>query len=142
MLRRLYDWTLRLSESPRAPWALAGVSFAESSFFPIPPDVLLAPMALARPERAFFYAGICTIASVAGGVAGWMIGHLLFDTLGLWLLSRSRFAPGRISRQLKPWGIPRRAVLASWAYLRGRPQHWQPYWRWVVLAEWLGRGTP
>lgn len=62
--------------------------------------------------------------------------------LGPWLLSRSRFAPGRISRQLKPWGIPRRAVLASWAYLRGRPQHWQPYWRWVVLAEWLGGCTP
>ena len=92
MLRRLYDWTLRLSESPRAPWALAGVSFAESSFFPIPPDVLLAPMALAKPQRAFFYATICTIASVAGGVAGWMIGHLLFDTLGLWLLNLYGYA--------------------------------------------------
>ncbi|MFM8259221.1 MAG: asparagine synthase (glutamine-hydrolyzing) [Vulcanococcus sp.] len=61
--------------------------------------------------------------------------------LGPWLLSCSRFAPGRISAQLKPWGVPRRAVLASWAYLRWRPERWQPYWRWVVLAEWLRGAT-
>jgi membrane protein YqaA with SNARE-associated domain len=77
MLRKLYDWVLRLAASDRAPWALALVSFAESSFFPIPPDVMLAPMVAARPNRAFVYAGICTAASVIGGLLGYWIGvHL------------------------------------------------------------------
>ena len=59
--------------------------------------------------------------------------------LGPWLLSSPRFAPQRIAALLKPWDVPRRAVLASWAYLRAQPGRWQPYWRWVVLAEWLAR---
>jgi membrane protein YqaA with SNARE-associated domain len=87
MFQRLYKWTLALAESPRAPWALAAVSFAESSFFPIPPDIILVPMALAKPKRAWFYAGICTLASVVGGIAGYAIGALLYDTLGAWLIS-------------------------------------------------------
>lgn len=86
MLRRLYHWVLALSEKPSAPWALAGVSFAESSFFPIPPDVMLVPMCLARPDRALWYAGICTIASVLGGLLGYAIGYLLYDTLGSFLI--------------------------------------------------------
>jgi membrane protein YqaA with SNARE-associated domain len=86
MLRRLYHWVLKLSEKPSAPWALAGVSFTESSFFPIPPDVMLVPMCLARPDRAFRYAGICTIASVLGGLLGYAIGLLLYDTLGQFLI--------------------------------------------------------
>jgi membrane protein YqaA with SNARE-associated domain len=86
MFRRLYDWTLSLAQSPRAPTALAAVAFAESSFFPIPPDVLLVPMALAKPKRAWNYAAICTIASVAGGVVGYGIGYLLYDTVGKWLI--------------------------------------------------------
>jgi membrane protein YqaA with SNARE-associated domain len=86
MLRKLYDWIVALSARPSAPWALAAVAFAESSFFIIPPDVLLAPMALARPERAFRYALICTLGSVAGGVLGYAIGHLLFDSVGMWIL--------------------------------------------------------
>lgn len=86
MLRRLYAWVLALSEKRSAPWALAGVSFTESSFFPIPPDVMLVPMCLARPERAFFYAGVCTIASVVGGLAGYAIGALLYDTIGRFLI--------------------------------------------------------
>jgi membrane protein YqaA with SNARE-associated domain len=86
MLRRLYAWVLALSEKPSAPWALAGVSFTESSFFPIPPDVMLVPMCLARPDRAFFYAGVCTIASVIGGLAGYAIGALLYDTIGRFLI--------------------------------------------------------
>ena len=86
MLRRLYAWVLALSEKPSAPWALAGVSFAESSFFPIPPDVMLVPMCLARPHRAFFYAGLCTLASVLGGLAGYAIGALLYDTIGRFLI--------------------------------------------------------
>jgi len=91
MFKGLYDWTISLAQSPRATWALAMVSFAESSFFPIPPDVLLAPMALAKPKRAFFYAGVCTIASVLGGVLGYAIGHLLHDTVGLWLIELYRY---------------------------------------------------
>ncbi|TDR89603.1 YqaA family protein [Enterovirga rhinocerotis] len=85
MLRRLYDWVLNLSARPSAPWALGAVSFSESSFFPVPPDVMLVPMALARPERAWFYAALCTITSVAGGLAGYAIGALLYDSVGLWL---------------------------------------------------------
>lgn len=85
MLRRLYDWTLRLAGRPSAPYALGAVSFSESSFFPIPPDVMLVPMALARPERAWFYAGLCTVASVLGGLLGYAIGALLFDSVGQWV---------------------------------------------------------
>lgn len=81
MLRALYDWVLRLSAHPRAPAALAGVSFAESSFFPIPPDAMLIPMCLARPDKAYRYALICTIASVVGGILGYVIGYYLFDVL-------------------------------------------------------------
>jgi membrane protein YqaA with SNARE-associated domain len=87
MFKRLYDWTVSLAASPRAPWALGMISFAESSFFPIPPDVVLAPMSLARPDRAWHYAAICTVTSVLGGIAGYAIGFLLFDSVGLWLLN-------------------------------------------------------
>ena len=86
MLRKLYDWVFALARSKHATPALAVVSFAESSFFPIPPDVMLAPMILARPDRAYFYAGVCTLASVLGGVLGYAIGYYLTD-LGLWLMS-------------------------------------------------------
>ncbi len=85
MLRRLYNWVLNLAARPSAPWALGAVSFSESSFFPIPPDVMLVPMALARPERAWFYAALCTATSVAGGLLGYTIGALLYDSVGQWL---------------------------------------------------------
>ena len=81
MLRSLYDRVLLLAASKHAPWWLAAVSFAESSFFPIPPDVLLIPMILARPDRAWRLAAICSVASVAGGALGWLIGYALFDQL-------------------------------------------------------------
>ena len=81
MLQRLYMRTLALAASPRAPWWLAAISFAESSFFPIPPDALLIPMALARPERAWRFAAICTVASVTGGALGYLIGYAVFDQL-------------------------------------------------------------
>ena len=81
MLQRLYQRTLALSADRRAPWWLAVVSFAESSFFPIPPDALLVPMVLARPERAWRLAAICTAASVAGGALGYFIGYALFAQL-------------------------------------------------------------
>ena len=77
MLRRLYEWVKGLAASRQAPWALFIVSFAESSFFPIPPDVMLAPMIMTRPERAYVYAGICTGASVLGGMLGYAIGYYL-----------------------------------------------------------------
>ena len=79
MLRRIYDRILALAASPRAPVWLGLVSFAESSFFPVPPDALLVPMALARPERAYRYAALCTAASVLGGMLGYVIGYALYD---------------------------------------------------------------
>ncbi|RFB75541.1 YqaA family protein [Methylovirgula sp. 4M-Z18] len=84
--QRLYRWTLTLAESRHASYALAGIAFAESSFFPIPPDVILIPMSLAKPQRALFYALICTIASVLGGILGYAIGAWLYDTIGQWLI--------------------------------------------------------
>lgn len=85
--RRLYDMTLRASAHRRAPYFLAGLSFAESSFFPIPPDVMLAPMALARPARAWWFALLTTLASVAGGVAGYLIGEFALSSAQPWLES-------------------------------------------------------
>jgi membrane protein YqaA with SNARE-associated domain len=86
MFNRLYHWVLSLSGSRHAPLALAAIAFAESSFFPIPPDVILIPMSLAKPRMALRYAAIATVASVAGGMVGYAIGALLFDTLGQWLI--------------------------------------------------------
>jgi membrane protein YqaA with SNARE-associated domain len=86
MLKRIYDWCIAAADKPYALWIMAGVSFAESSFFPIPPDVMLLPMSLARPKRAWWFATICTIASVAGGLVGYGIGALLYDSLGQWLM--------------------------------------------------------
>ncbi len=82
MLRALYDWTLRLAGAPYALWALAVISFIESSVFPIPPDALLIPMILARPERAWLIAGVCTLASVLGGLAGYGLGAFLLEEVG------------------------------------------------------------
>jgi membrane protein YqaA with SNARE-associated domain len=87
MLRRLYDWTMRLAEGPNALPALIAVSFAESSFFPVPPDTLLIPMVLAQRQRAFTLALWCTAASVAGGMLGYAIGSLLYESLGLWIVN-------------------------------------------------------
>lgn len=86
MLRRMYDWCIDAAHKPYALWILGIVSFAESSFFPVPPDVMLIPMALARPQKAWLYAGICTLTSVAGGVVGYLIGHLLYDSVGQWVI--------------------------------------------------------
>jgi membrane protein YqaA with SNARE-associated domain len=82
MLRATYDWTMRLGVSRHAAWALAAVAFIESSFFPIPPDVLLIPMILAARQRAWRLAAICTVASVLGGYFGYLIGFTLFETVG------------------------------------------------------------
>jgi membrane protein YqaA with SNARE-associated domain len=82
MLQRLYARILEIAAGPHALAALLVVSFAESSFFPIPPDILLIPMILARPHQAFRLAALCTIASVAGGLVGYAIGYFLFDAIG------------------------------------------------------------
>lgn len=82
MIRRLYDWTLSLSAHRRALWALAAVSFVESSFFPIPPDIIMIPMILAQPRKAWLIALVATVASVFGGLLGYFIGAALFDTIG------------------------------------------------------------
>ncbi len=81
-LRRLYDWTIALAGKRHAETALFWIAFVESSFFPLPPDLLLVPMALARRERAWRYAAICTVASVVGGVLGYAIGYFLFESVG------------------------------------------------------------
>ena len=86
MLRRIYDWCIDAAHKPYALWILGAVAFAESSFFPVPPDVMLIPMSLARPQRAWLYAGICTATSVLGGLLGYAIGALLYDSIGHWLI--------------------------------------------------------
>jgi len=82
MLRRLYDWTIRMADHPQALWVLAAVAFIESSVFPIPPDVLMIPMILARPNRAWLIAGVALTASVIGGMLGYAIGALAFEQIG------------------------------------------------------------
>lgn len=87
LLRRMYDWCIDAAHKPHAMWTLGAISFAESSFFPVPPDVMLIPMSLARPARAYVMALWCTIASVTGGMVGYAIGALLYDSVGAWLIN-------------------------------------------------------
>lgn len=82
MLKNLYEWTMRLADHPRALWALAFVSFVESSVFPIPPDIMMIPMILAAPHRAWLIALVAMVSSVAGGVLGYAIGSLAFEQIG------------------------------------------------------------
>jgi membrane protein YqaA with SNARE-associated domain len=86
MLRRLYDWCIAAADKPYAVWILGIVSFAESSFFPVPPDAMLIPMAMAQPKKAWQFALVCTITSVVGGVLGYAIGALLYDSIGGWII--------------------------------------------------------
>lgn len=86
MLRRLYDWCIAAADKPYAVWILGIVSFAESSFFPVPPDAMLIPMAMAQPKKAWQFALVCTVTSVAGGVLGYAIGALLYDSIGGWII--------------------------------------------------------
>ncbi len=81
-IRRLYDWTLQWADSPYGTWALFLVALVEASVFPIPPDVLLMALTLARPQKAFWYAGVCTAGSIVGAVVGWGLGTLLWGSLG------------------------------------------------------------
>jgi len=86
MFRALYDWTLRMASHRHALRSLAIVSFCESSFFPIPPDVMVVPMVLARRDQAYLIATICTVSSVLGGILGYAIGYFLWDSVGQWLI--------------------------------------------------------
>ena len=86
MLRRSYDWCIAAADKPHALWLMGVISFAESSVFPVPPDTMLIPMSLARPDKAWTYATLCTLTSVAGGILGYMIGAYLYDTVGHWLI--------------------------------------------------------
>lgn len=82
VLRRMYDWVLGWADRPGGAWALFGIAFAESSFFPIPPDALLIPLVLGRPTRGLWFAMVCTAGSVLGAIAGYMIGSFLFASIG------------------------------------------------------------
>ena len=87
ILQRLYDRVLDWSAHPRAPAFLCGLSFAESSFFPVPPDVMLAPMCLAQPRKSWRFATLCTVSSILGGVLGYAIGRWAFTWIESWLMA-------------------------------------------------------
>ena len=111
MIKRMYDWTLSMSGHPRSLWVLAFVAFIESSFFPIPPDLLLIPLILAAPARAFGIALIAVVASVAGGVFGYFIGAFAFEAIGQPIL----------------------ASLGKIDYISGFNQKFNEYGLWAVL---------
>jgi len=106
MFRALYDWTLRLAGHRHAIRSMALISFAESSFFPIPPDVMVVPMILARRDQAWLIATICTISSVLGGVLGYAIGYFLYDSVGLFLINLygAHDATSEFQRWYDEWG--------------------------------------
>ena len=107
MLKRIYDWVIRLSTHPHAYWYLAAVSFAESSFFPIPPDPMILTMTLANRDRAFLIAGVSTVASVLGGFLGYYIGCTLYDVLGVkiitWMSTPEQFLYAK--EKFNDWGF-------------------------------------
>ena len=106
MLKSLYDWTMTLAGHRHALWALAAVSFIESSIFPIPPDVLLIPLVLAAPTRAWRIALVCTVASVLGGLAGYGIGYFLFEQVGRPILDLYGYGPkfANFQETYNEWG--------------------------------------
>jgi membrane protein YqaA with SNARE-associated domain len=106
-VRSMYNWTLRQAEGPYAAYVLFAVAFAESSFFPIPPDVLLLPMALACREKAWRYAAICTLGSVLGGLLGYAIGAWFYATLGQWIIETYHLqaAFDRFHDEFNKWGV-------------------------------------
>ncbi|WP_024587010.1 YqaA family protein [Aliihoeflea sp. 2WW] len=106
MLRRLYDWTMSLARTRHAEKALGGVSFIESSFFPIPPDTILIPMVLAERRRWFRYAVICTVASVLGALLGYAIGAWLFEAVGRPILAfyGKEDSFGQVAAWYNEWG--------------------------------------
>jgi len=107
MFRTLYDWVLRLAGHRHATRYLAAISFAESSFFPIPPDVMVVPMILARRDQAWRIATVCTVFSVLGGIAGYAIGMFLYDSVGQWLIRLYGMGEGieQFRATYREWGV-------------------------------------
>jgi membrane protein YqaA with SNARE-associated domain len=107
MFRALYDWTLRLAGHRHAIRWVAIVSFCESSFFPIPPDVMVVPMILARRHQAYWIAAVVTVSSVLGGMLGYAIGMFLYDSIGQWLIRFYGMGEGieQFREQFRTWGI-------------------------------------
>lgn len=135
MIRRLYDWTISLSAHPRALWALAMVSFIESSFFPIPPDILMIPMILAAPTRAWLIALVATVSSVLGGLFGYFIGAVLFDTVGQWIFDvyGKEDAVEAFNQRFNDWG--------AWAVLVAGVTPF-PYKVITIMSGWTGLSIP
>jgi membrane protein YqaA with SNARE-associated domain len=110
MFRRLYNWVLHWAETPYSSWALFALAFAESSFFPIPPDVLLIALAVAKPEKSFRYALVCSVGSVLGGCAGYYIGHEFMAVVGQKIVSLYGFQDKmdylqQLYRQYDAWAV-------------------------------------
>jgi membrane protein YqaA with SNARE-associated domain len=103
----LYDRVMVWSRHRHAPWYLAGLSFSESSFFPIPPDVMLAPMSMAKPQAAFRLAALTTVASVLGGLLGYLIGHFAFDLITPLVTEGGRYAKPFAAAEawFEKWGV-------------------------------------
>lgn len=135
MIRKLYDWTFSLAEHPRAMWALAFVAFVESSVFPIPPDILMIPMIIATPSRAFLIAAVATIASVLGGMLGYFIGWGLFDSIGAPILDFYGKADEAdiFADRYNEWG--------AWAVLIAGVTPF-PYKVITILSGWTGLSLP
>ena len=135
MIRRIYDWTLSLSAHPRALWALGIIAFVESSFFPIPPDVLMIPMILARPSRAWVIALVATVASVVGGLFGYFIGAVLFDAVGqpIFDLYGSSEAAESFNQRFNAYG--------AWAVLIAGVTPF-PYKVITIMSGWTGLSLP
>jgi membrane protein YqaA with SNARE-associated domain len=106
-MRRLYDWVMRLAQHRYAIPLMGVVAFAESSFFPIPPDVMLVPLVLANRKKAFTIALVCTVCSVIGGLLGYAIGYYFFETIGAWVVKTYGLQAGleRFREQFAHWGI-------------------------------------
>lgn len=106
-LRRLYAWTLQMAATPKAVWIVNLISFAESSFFPLPPDLMLIPMILADRAKAWWLAFLCTVSSVIGGLVGYAIGYFLFETIGEWIIQTYQLQASftRFQTDFQAWGF-------------------------------------
>jgi len=135
MIRRLYDWTISLSGRPHALWALAAVAFVESSVFPLPPDLLMIPIVLALPSRAWKAAAVATAASVIGGCLGYAIGALLFQSIGQPLIEfyGKADAMARFNAYFNAWG--------AWAVLIAGVTPF-PYKVITIMSGWTGLSLP
>ena len=135
MIRKLYDWTLSMAGHRHALWALAFVAFIESSVFPIPPDILMIPMIIARPSRAFLIAFVCMVASVLGGLAGYFIGAFVFDSIGQPVLDfyGKSDSVAEFNARFNEWG--------AWAVLVAGITPF-PYKVITIMSGWTGLSLP